>query len=476
MEQDVRRNYEYRRLPDNIRQIGEISSGSRIYIEDYVLTYIRKVFQDKQERSIVVLIGCEGKEAAADSLFLYGAVEIPVNSESADMQEEQWDMLFHLISEYFPYGRIMGWGCGVGIWNSEVDYWVRKMQEEQFTDDGRVLFLADLSEREEKVFVYNDHAFEELSGYFVYYERNPQMQEYMLREQPEGEGFESDYEDEVTQSIRTVIQDKQNRQKQMHYITYGMACLLLLMILVGGSLLVRSLAKINSLEETIETLSDYVAEAKRDETSKMTVSQEKGAANAASPASAALSSVQPSASGSVADASFAPGSAASAASPGKRAVIPSGSSAPVPAASAASPAQGTAATDGASTSVSAVSAESPEPVSAVTATPLPLTRSTSLPLQTSQSKKTSSLKSNKSVTAKESGAAEKTGKKASQPMIAGGVDRIKKSYIVRKGDTLSQIVWNQYHSFAYMDRVQRVNQIEDSDRIYVGQCILLPDV
>ncbi|MDE6568422.1 MAG: LysM peptidoglycan-binding domain-containing protein [Lachnospiraceae bacterium] len=52
---------------------------------------------------------------------------------------------------------------------------------------------------------------------------------------------------------------------------------------------------------------------------------------------------------------------------------------------------------------------------------------------------------------------------------------MKQTYIVRKGDTLSQIVWKQYHSFAYMDRIQRINQIEDTDRIYVGQCILLPD-
>lgn len=437
MEQDMKRNYEYRRLPDNIRQIGESSDRCRIYIEDYVLTYIRKIFQDKQDNSIVVFIGCEGKEAAVGNLFIYGAVEIPMDPEHTIMQEEQWDMLFHMISEYFPYGRIMGWGCGVGIWNSDVDYRVRKMQEEQFAEESSVLFLADLSEREEKVFVYSDHAFEELSGYFVYYERNPQMQEYMLREQPEGDGFESDYEDEVTQSIRTVIQDKQQRQKQLHYMTYGMACLLLIMILVGGSLLVRSLARINSLEKTIETLSDYVAEV------------------------ASLPAVVPQS----ADSSSKDSQSVS--------ILTSATDDPQP---SDIPVSAEVTPQSADTLASA--AETPQPSDSVapetasSSTPLPLPSSTSLPLEVPQTKKTASTKNNQK---KNSSASKEKGNKVPQAVIPGGVDRIKRTYIVRKGDTLSQIVWKQYHSFAYMDRVQRVNQIEDTDRIYVGQCILLPD-
>ncbi|MEI3216810.1 MAG: LysM peptidoglycan-binding domain-containing protein [Lachnospiraceae bacterium] len=49
------------------------------------------------------------------------------------------------------------------------------------------------------------------------------------------------------------------------------------------------------------------------------------------------------------------------------------------------------------------------------------------------------------------------------------------SYIVRKGDTLSQIVWRQYHSFDLLDRVKNTNRIKNSDEIYIGQCILLPE-
>lgn len=48
------------------------------------------------------------------------------------------------------------------------------------------------------------------------------------------------------------------------------------------------------------------------------------------------------------------------------------------------------------------------------------------------------------------------------------------SYIVRKGDTLSQIVWKQYHDLSYEKKVKKANGLKDADAIYEGQCLVLP--
>ena len=48
------------------------------------------------------------------------------------------------------------------------------------------------------------------------------------------------------------------------------------------------------------------------------------------------------------------------------------------------------------------------------------------------------------------------------------------SYIVRKGDTLSQIVWKQYHDLSYEKKVKKANGLKDADEIYEGQCLVLP--
>lgn len=391
MEQGSRKDYEYFHLPENIRQIGEVTGQRRIYIEDYVLTYIRRVFRESQESSIVVFIGREGKEEAAGSLFLYGALEVVLDEESGGMTDREWEKLYQQASHYFPGGQVMGWGLGVSIWNSQIDQKVHVMQEKEFGDTGRVLFLADLSEKEEKVFLYYEHNFEEMSGYFIYFERNPQMQEYMLRVQ-ETASMEAEYEDQVTESIRTVIHDKKDKRMQAQYLLYGTSCALVVMLLLGGSMLIRSLAKINSLEQTIETLSAYVTESDQDD--KLVISH---ALSSGSPEPAIVS--------------------------GSGVIQKSGSAGPKDAKA------------------------TPE----ITWKP----------------------KTKNKITI--SNALKEKEKKKEKEILSGGVEPVKRTYIVKKGDTLSQIVWEQYHSLKQMKQVLEVNQIKNSDEIYVGQRILLPD-
>lgn len=78
-----------------------------------------------------------------------------------------------------------------------------------------------------------DGAFEELSGYYIYFAKNPQMQEYMLREQKEISG-EADYEDEVTDAIRSTIRQKKTRQERMQMVAWS-AGVILFFIGIDGS-------------------------------------------------------------------------------------------------------------------------------------------------------------------------------------------------------------------------------------------------
>ena len=41
--------HRYVKKPENIRQIGESPYSGAIYIEDYVMTYIRRIFKDEGE-------------------------------------------------------------------------------------------------------------------------------------------------------------------------------------------------------------------------------------------------------------------------------------------------------------------------------------------------------------------------------------------------------------------------------------------
>ena len=55
-----------------------------------------------------------------------------------------------------------------------------------------------------------------------------------------------------------------------------------------------------------------------------------------------------------------------------------------------------------------------------------------------------------------------------------GSHRNYEEYKVKEGDTLSTIVWRQYHTLKKMNMVKRVNRIQNSDNIREGQVIKLP--
>lgn len=374
--------YEYTSFPDNVRQIGEITGEKRIYIEDYVLTDIRRIFQEKQERAISVFLGKQGMGQAEGGLFVYGSIEVDL-TEDGDLGEEQWDEIYRVIHQYFPGSKVVGWGFGVGLWNSQIDSQVRKLQEQQFGDMGQVLFLADLSEQEEKVFIYEDNAFEEMAGYFIYFAKNPYMQNYMLRDQKE-ESFEEGYDDEVTKSIRRAIHKKKTRQEHMQMAAWGLGAALFVLLLFAGNLLLKSMDRIRAMEEAIQTISGSY------DTKTLAKQQDEASPSAVTTA------------------------------PGQTPALTQ-----------------TTAPD-------------------QTGTP---TR-TAAPTQTAGAARTA-------VPTQVPGAAQA----ATTPMPSSQME----SYVVKKGDTLSQIVWKQYHSFAYMDRVLHTNRIKNGDEIFIGQCILLPE-
>ena len=51
-------NTSVKELPKNIKQIGDVSSGKRIYIEDYAFTYINSIAYQSEDTELAgVLLG-----------------------------------------------------------------------------------------------------------------------------------------------------------------------------------------------------------------------------------------------------------------------------------------------------------------------------------------------------------------------------------------------------------------------------------
>ena len=59
-----------RQLPKNVRQIGNVSDNPKIYVEDYVDTYLNQLREKAKEQPIGVILAGEVLELETKRLYL----------------------------------------------------------------------------------------------------------------------------------------------------------------------------------------------------------------------------------------------------------------------------------------------------------------------------------------------------------------------------------------------------------------------
>ena len=417
--------YEYNKYPKNVRQIGVPLPGQKIYLEDYVITYLKQCFVHAQEPVVVLLLGKYGEQEAKEAVFLYGAMALEEEKilEKGGIEQETWDQVHQSIAENFPEAQVLGWACGVPMWSSNVDSQVRRLQKKEFARENRTLFLWDLSEKEEKIFLWQRSMLKEMSGYYVYFEKNPQMQNFML-DSTEPESIDGDYKDTVTVSMRHVIEEKEEHKKNMQLLAYCGAVAAGIALLFGVHTMLDSTARIRQMEQTVDTLTEYVGKQQEDVAAMSRQAQNTEDTVKEIPRQSA-ESVQTTDASSRRKTTEQAGEAVQ---------------------------QGH---ENAGTAQSGADKQDKKEIDTKTS-----------PENGTDQKPTGAGKSAAGTESKQS-----AGSRAEKTSIGSGTQ----SYIVRKGDTLSQIVWRQYHDLSYEKKIKKANGLKDADAIYEGQCIVLPD-
>ena len=75
--QQAERENELFSIPKNIRQIGQVEIGRKIYIEDYALSYIKYLGKESTENyKIAVLLGEYKVQENSGCIFIRGVIEI----------------------------------------------------------------------------------------------------------------------------------------------------------------------------------------------------------------------------------------------------------------------------------------------------------------------------------------------------------------------------------------------------------------
>lgn len=399
-------------MPRNVRQIGLANGDYRIYIEDYVYTFLCSLAEDEKpegQGSVAVLTGEIQWTADMTCIFIKGAIAadgMEAAAEHIDFSEKLWQKLQEDKDQYFPEQEIVGWFFAQPQIAMEITELFVKVHLRHFGGE-KILMLMDPGEREDAFFRYDGGMMAKLSGYYIYYEKNSQMQTYMIeRSQKEGGEASEEVEDRAVRNFRKIIDSKnpeERGEEKTSVFSYAATVCLALAVLVAGVGFYR-----NQQEKT-EVPEDYRA------------------------ASASVVQITPAVTEPVRRVSVSPKAV--------QTQKPLQTQKPV------------------------------QTQEAVRGTPVPTeTTQKREKISITPEPRSSKKQSVSEATQKKDNKTEE--KKTEETSVAAGNPG--ETYVIRPGDTLYQISLNRYGTVEAMEQICALNGISANEIIYPGQVIVLP--
>ena len=247
------------KLPKNTRQIGEEIGEKRLYVEDYVVTYLNRLANEK-DVARAILIGTVKEQNLYPYIFIDGAVEV----EDYHMDEKQREEFEKKIEMEFGIRKIMGWFLsskeGPVIYNQEV----LDTYRQYFAEENQVLLVSDPLEEELNAFFMEDEMLTEQPGYQIYYEKNLPMQNRLI-EKNIGKSREKGAEnkDDAIHRFRELVKLKKTEketeeEKKNGWLSYIASGFLVMTILALGVTIIYSYDRMKQVEQSLAILSNHV--------------------------------------------------------------------------------------------------------------------------------------------------------------------------------------------------------------------------
>ena len=262
------------RLPKNIRQIGNPDGHKRIYMEDYVVTYLNYIARpgSTQARG-AILLGESKRSDMGDVIFISGAVDaqnIEFDMDESEFTQEAWTTIYDQVKQFFPGLSVMGWFLSRMGFSTAVNDKIEKMHVENFPGKDKVLFITDSLESEDAFYMYEQGQLVKQKGYYIYYEKNEAMQNYIMKQKGDVPLEQTEIQrkdEEIVRQFRRKNKDlPENKDTGVGFV-YIASSFVVLALLAMGITIVSNYDKmkkmevsINRLEVTADTAvdSDYV--------------------------------------------------------------------------------------------------------------------------------------------------------------------------------------------------------------------------
>lgn len=208
-------------IPKNIRQIGNPEGQRKIYIEDYVVSYINKIARPENIYSRgAILVGESKNTKNGSAIFISGAIEagnLELDMDETVFNNEIWTKIYDTIKSYFPDLEVVGWFLSRLGFSTQINEKIQKTHLENFSGKDKVLYVVDSLEQEDAFYLYDQGRLRKQTGYYIYYERNENMQHYIQSKSEKEERILNPIEQkdrEVVTRVRSQVRRGEKKRKK----------------------------------------------------------------------------------------------------------------------------------------------------------------------------------------------------------------------------------------------------------------------
>ena len=252
-----------KKLPNNRRQIGQPQQAEpEVFIEDYAFSFAKSLSERDYTGCVVgVLVGEHVEGTHGDKILIRGVLEARdvLRYDAVCFTEDNWAGIYRDIREFFPEQQIVGWFLGGPGFLLEDEERQKKIQTDNFGGGDKILLKMDSIEKEQKILYYRDGELQELPGYYIYYEKNVEMQNYMS-----GTYQVISKEEKVTTPVKErrewnetkqqLPEPRKNNFYQLFYATGGILTCIAILVIAGLAMQIQERNQLTSMLNEQEKL------------------------------------------------------------------------------------------------------------------------------------------------------------------------------------------------------------------------------
>lgn len=227
--------------PKSIKQIGEPREYKKIFIEDFVHTFLLQYSQNKGHKTgIAVLTGNSERSGGKRHLYIKGALPVEDVTEKQGkyfFTEKLWGNIHQECEKYFPGQEIMGWFLSRPGFAIQQNAIMEETHRTYFSGADKLLFVTEPVEGDCAFFGFDGNRFARQRGYYIYYEKNEQMRELIMEKNKEREQVSGNEKpDVVMANFRKILKEKQeqNEKRKKKAVSYGTKVAVAMILFVGA--------------------------------------------------------------------------------------------------------------------------------------------------------------------------------------------------------------------------------------------------